>query len=153
MNRSTYWLFVLVAAVALATIMAKADEAPLKTGETVLIVGKDGKSRSFSHDDFAVVPRRRKKKVLAVAPKPAPAPMVCPEAAPAPKDNKNTVKLYAGVGPRGYETEIFSSSLHISQGYEFVMGVGYSRQLDRTWSVEAVGLTNYTALLGVGYSF
>jgi hypothetical protein len=63
---------------------------------------------------------------------------------------KNSLKLFGGVGPDSFDK---ANPNNVTQGFNFVYGLGYERQLSRRWSVEAVGLANKTGLLGVGLSF
>lgn len=143
----------LFASSVLADVGGEIAPDPTKKGEVVELVGKDGHVTKFDHENYAIVPRIKR------APKVCPPQVECHQpwnekiilVRPDPKNNK--VKLYGGVGPRVYEAEVFSGALHISQGYELVVGLGYERRLDDDWSLEAVGLTNRTGLLGVGYSF
>lgn len=68
--------------------------------------------------------------------------------------HKNSVRLLGGVGPSGaLSTIVNSNSATVSTEQGFIYGVSYTRQLSKDFSVEAVGLSNATGLLGVGVSF
>lgn len=121
--------------------------------------GRDGKAHSYNQDEYVVVKRRPK----GYKPKPRPTPSACPlVVAPAPtpqaqpeatKVYKNTFKAYLGYGPGGFSTTQVPSSITVNENFGALFGLGYSRQLSPRWSVEAVGISNHTGLLGAGYSF
>lgn len=134
----------LILLLALFSISAQADQ---------FTVTRNGKTSTFDSEEYVVVKRRK-------GPKPAPKAEVKPAPCPEPKVvvqpapvRKNTVKLYGGVGPSTYKTRVEGSTMHISQDYDPLFGVGYSRKVSERWSVEAIGLSNYTGILGVGYDF
>lgn len=119
-------------------------------GETFTVTRK-GNTKTYDSEEYVVVKRR--KGSVAAKPKPP-----CPTPTPLVVEKEvfkkaNTVKAYGGVGPNGFDVDKLSSSAQLSKSFDAVMGLGYSRQLDPTWSAEAVGLTNGTLVLGAGLSF
>lgn len=130
---------------------ALADEAPkyMQDG-SITVTLKDGKKAEFSTNEYMVVPRKPKKKS-------APTPVVVDSGTKKAEGTEvagpNAIKVYVGGGPRGIEVKKNTSSVTIEQDYGAVFGLGYSRQLSSRWSLEAVGLSNKTGLLGVGLSF
>lgn len=114
-------------------------------------VTRGGKTTTYSSEEYVVVKRRKPSPALATTKKEVSTPA---EPAEASKDSKNMVSLYGGAGPSRYGMEMISPSmLRVSQRYEPVFGLGYSRKLNRRWFLHGVGLTNGTGLLGGGYSF
>ena len=132
---------------------AFADEAPkyMRDGN-ITVTLKDGKKAEFSLNEYMVVPRKPKKKAV-------PVPTVVDSGAKEKKAEgtevagPNAIKVYGGGGPKGLEVKKSASSVAVEQDYGAVFGLGYSRQLNKRWSLEAVGLSNKTGLLGVGLSF
>jgi hypothetical protein len=67
------------------------------------------------------------------------------------KDTKrNTITLYGGFGPIG--THQPNQNVLVTD-YNFVFGAGYRWKLDEDISLDFTGLSNGTALGGMGYSF
>ena len=66
---------------------------------------------------------------------------------------KNSIRLLGGVGPTGVSVENVGSKAFAYEDKGAVLGLGYTRRLNRRWSLEGNALTNETFLLGVGFSF
>jgi hypothetical protein len=125
-----------------------ADIPSYLEGGTVTVTLKSGKTYSFQSDEFKVVPRvqaapsmdevRAHEGLVSFDP---------------PPRRLNTIKLYGGYGAQGVKSAAAPTSIIVSQDFKFVFGLGISRQLTEEYSVEAVGLSNGTGLLGLGYSF
>ena len=136
----------------LVSLSAFAQETPsyLKDA-SITVTLKNGKQYKYSANEYAVVKRENPKNVVIEinhegkrTTHQSPAIVV---------GGPNTVKALGGAGPSGLKMTIGSSSVTIEQDYGFTYGLGYSRQLNKRWSLEAVGLSNKTGLLGLGYSF
>jgi hypothetical protein len=129
-----------------------ADEMPeyMKDG-VITVTLKDGSSHKFSTNEYKVVKRESLKNVVVEHDEQGSRKVYqSPAMAVA---GPNSVRAFGGAGPSGLSVTTGASSVTIEQSYGFVYGAGYQRQLDSRWSVEAIGLSNKTGLLGVGLSF
>ncbi len=117
----------------------------------ITVTLKGGKSYEFSTNEYMVVRRDQHKDVVievdsegqrTVHQSPA---MVV--------SGPNTVRVLGGVGPKDIKVTTGATSVDIEQDYSLVYGLGYSRQLNNRLSLEAVGLSNKTGVLGLGVSF
>ncbi len=149
--------FILITSTALMlfcglSLVANAAELPeyMKDG-TITVTLKDGKSYSFSTNTHMVVSRFALKNVVVehsaegvrkVYQSPAMA-----VAGP------NAIKAFGGFGPTKLKVTPNAAGALVEQESGLVYGLGYSRQLNHRWSLEAVGLSNATGVLGAGYSF
>lgn len=136
----------------LVTTAVIASDIPeyLRDGN-ITVTLKDGKKYEFSTNEYMVVRRGSNKDVVVEydgegkrTVYQAPAMAVA---------GPNAIKVFGGAGPSGLEVKKGASSVTIEQDYGAVYGLGYSRQLNSRWSLEAVGLSNKTGLLGLGLSF
>ena len=67
---------------------------------------------------------------------------------------KNRIRLYAGGGPHLLHKDIHDSShVEVSQAYNPVFGLGYSRLLTERWSLGVSGFTNLSFFLNAGFDF
>lgn len=66
---------------------------------------------------------------------------------------KNKIKAYLGYGAHGYDVTLAEKNTVVRDDFKPLIGVGYERRLSPEYSVEVIGTTNETLLLGVGYSF
>lgn len=62
---------------------------------------------------------------------------------------KNALKLFVGYGPNDLDTSIRRADLDSDP----IMGIGYQRMLSEDFSLEALGTTSETLLIGGGYHF
>lgn len=122
----------------------------MKDGK-ITVTLKDGRKYEFSTNEYMVVKREGPKDVVIEVDgegkrtvHQSPAIVV---------GGPNTVKAFGGAGPSGIKVTTGPTSVTIEQDYGAIYGLGYSRQLNKRWSLEAVGLSNKTGLLGLGYSF
>ena len=144
-----YLALVLVAVIG---VTAYAGEMPgyLK-GATITVTLENGKTYEFAAEEYMVVKRHSETDVVVEIDEEgnrtvyqAPAMAVA---------GPNSIKAFGGAGPSGLKASVDGSKAVIDQDYGLVYGLGYSRQLNHRWSLEAVGLSNKTGLLGLGYSF
>lgn len=105
---------------------------------------EDGKIQKFDGNKYKIVRRGVKKKKP--APKVVTVTKTIVKKAPV---KKNRVRLMVGYGPN----ELRSSPNRADLDYDPVMAVGYSRQLDDTFSFEATAISSETYMLGVGVGF
>lgn len=62
---------------------------------------------------------------------------------------KNSLKLYVGYGPNEVEQDGINAKLDSDP----LLGVGYQRMLNEDFSLEVIGITNESLLIGGGYHF
>lgn len=128
-----------------------AAEAPsyLKDA-TVTVTLKGGKTYTYSANEYAVVVRTSMDKSEPMTQTPEAKTV---EASSTTAAGPNTFRAFVGVGPSGFSTTTTPGSVSIEQDYGALFGVGYSRQFTPRWSLEVVGLSNKTGIMGAGYSF
>ena len=69
------------------------------------------------------------------------------------KPKKNRLRLLGGFGPTGVSAEVSGSKAVANEETGLVLGAGYDRMLNDTWSIGGQIQTNKTFLLGLGYDF
>lgn len=143
-------LFLLGISIIAASAVAADLPGYMRDGKIVVTL-KDGKSYEFSVNEYMVV-RRGSGQAKAEQQAEEVAPRKQAEEGPVAA-GPNAVKVYGGVGPSDLKVATGATSVTIDQDYGPVLGLGYSRQLSRRISLDAVGLSNKTGLLGLGYSF
>lgn len=145
------YIVALISLLSFSTAMASEVAPSYLKGGTITVTLKNGKTYSFSADEYMVV--KRHAPTALVGPM-APAPervVILRDKAPEPK--RNTVTVYGGAGHDGLSVDKTATSLTVKQDTAPVFGFGYSRLLNDEVSLQAVGLSNSTGLLGVGLSF
>ena len=137
------YLFITLILLGLSTISAPAPDY-LKDA-TIVVTLKDGTTYTFSANEYMVAKRDANPTIQ------------LPEKPIILKDEsklKSTVKLYSGVGPSGnLNVESTPSTTIIRQETVFVFGLGFNQEINETFSLDVIGLSNKTAIFGVGYSF
>lgn len=101
---------------------------------------EDGKVQKFDGDEYMIVKRDSKKQPTVVEK------VVVVEK---PTYNKNAVKLFLGRGPDDLKTN--GSSVELEKNP--FLGIGYQRMLNQKFSVELIGTTNQSLMIGGGFHF
>lgn len=117
--------------------------AYLKDG-TITVTLKNGKTYTFSTNEYMVVKRGAKK--------PAPA-LEQLATAMKPEPRRNRVRVLGGVGPNGLETTRSASQATVTTTSGAVGGIGYDRLITDEVSVGGAALNNETYLLNIGLDF
>jgi hypothetical protein len=113
----------------------------LKGGE-IEIKLQDGSVYKFKSSEFKIVPRKKIKKDNKV------------KTADTSFDfSKQSIKIFAGVGPDGFTTTKKGSDIFVDDKKRLILGFGYEKRLTEKWGVEGVLLSNETGLLGASYYF
>lgn len=114
---------------------------------------EDGTLQKFDGDEYKIVKRNQKPvkpKVKVIKERVEVTKTVVKIKPP----KKNRITLYGGVGPNELDgRRLNDSTTRVELDNEAVFGVGYSRRLNDTLSLEVMGLTNETVLGGVGLEF
>ena len=121
------------------------------TKGTITVLLDNGMLREYPADKYLVVKRGRKKKKsnnISVA-----SPLTRVVFINAPTLKKNRVRVMGGYGPNGFNVDGGPKEYSISSSGGALGGVGYSRLLNSTWSVDVQSLTNKTFMVGVGFDF
>jgi hypothetical protein len=118
-------------------------------GGTITVTLKDGKSYTFSADEYAVVKRGSE------ASKPS---MVAEEYNPTvlivkKEEKKNRVTMHAGTGYYKMRDSYLSGAYTISQSRDALLGISYSRKLNEEFSIGGTIHTNETITFDVGVDF
>jgi len=146
-------IYVLSLVVMLVSLTAKAEakaEVPfpyMKDG-VIKVTLKDGKTYTFSLNDWKVVPRVQEP----VEVKPV-APAVVYLPAEKVEEKKNRVTLHGGYGQTGLKTELSPGMAKVSHERGIVFGGTYSRKVTDKYSISGTALSNQTFMLGLGYDF
>lgn len=140
----------------LFSVLAQADEMPayMKNG-VITVTLKDGKSYTFSSNEFMVV-KRHAVAIPKVAESPTQNQPSSPAPAPAPREEsyKNRVGLLLGYGLNGkINTSVGPSQVDVEQQKGVVGGVVLSHDLNKSYHIMGEALTNQTFLLGIGKGF
>lgn len=125
-------------AVLILVQLAKAEDkapAPFQNSDIKRTL-EDGKVQKFDGDKYMIVRRGKKKtpKVIVKEKK---------------VYKKNAVKLYLGYGPNDLDKGNNRADLDSDP----FIGVGYQRMLNEDFSIEAIGTTNESLMIGGGYHF
>lgn len=105
---------------------------------------KNGKTQKFDGNEYMIVKRGVKRKPIVVTK------TTVVEVERVKKVyKKNAVKLFLGHGPSDLSVQNNSVSLE----KEPFLGVGYQRMLNESFSIELIGTTNESIMLGGGYHF
>lgn len=127
----------------------------------VITVQENGRTKTYDTADYLVIKRRPKKKKLVAKPQAKPASQVA-QAPEKPKfirevvtqtefvTLKNRIRVMGGLGPNGIAVDGGPSAYDVTPSQRLVGGIGYSRLLNDSVSLDAQVLTNKTYTLGVG---
>jgi len=136
------------------SVIAQADEMPAYMKDGVITVTlKDGKSYTFSSNEYMVVARHPKvaAPVVAVAPS---APKQSQPEVPSEPAYKNRISLVVGYGYNGkLKTSESPNQVDVDQQKGAVGGVVLQRDLNTKYHIMGEALTNQTFLLGIGRGF
>lgn len=94
---------------------------------------KNGKLQKFDGNKYKIVKRRKTKS----------------KTKKQVKTKKNAVKLFLGYGPDDLDKE----GNRVELDRNPFLGIGYQRMLNKEFSVEAIGTTNESLMIGGGYHF
>lgn len=137
----------------LIVTQAKADDFPVYMKDGVINVTlKDGKTYTFSLNDWKVVPRVQSASEEDVVAPIAEAPAQSQEEK---EEYDNRFTVHGGYGPTGkLDTAVpVPGMVVVDPDHGFVFGVTYSRKISDKFSLSGTALNNKTLLLGVGYDF
>lgn len=130
-------------------IVGKIKEQPpekFKDGEITLQT-KDGGALKYNSNDYKVVPRYKYLRKKAE-------PKVEIKTVETLVQKKNQVTLHLGIGNDGISTKNRDDGkVDVSLQRNAVIGLGYNRYIDDTWSVSGTVLSNKTVTLGAGFSW
>ncbi len=145
----------LIKILALTSTLSIAQEMPAyMKGGTIGVLLRNGKTYTYSTDEYMVVKRGAKRapeKVEDVENEEA-SPIVV-VTLPAPAQKKNHVVLHGGVGRDGLDLKNNGATYEITERFEAVGGLTYCRDLEYSLGACATGLTNNTYLLGIKVEF
>ena len=117
---------------------AKAEEAPAPFQNSGIERKlENGKVQKFDGNKYKIVRRNAKRK----------APKVIVKEKRVYK--KNAVKLYLGYGPN----DLNRNNNTVELDSDPFLGIGYQRMLNEDFSIEAIGTTNESLIIGGGYHF
>lgn len=145
---------ILILSLVLMSQYAFSQETPayLKDG-TITVTLKNGKSYTFSSNEYAIVLRKPKSSmIIPVIGSVEEKPIV--KQAPELPYYKNRVSLLVGYGLTGQQS-VSSGPNHvdIEQKKGAVGGISLQRDLNKEYHIIGVGTTNQTFMLGVGKGF
>lgn len=110
---------------------------------------KDGTIQEFDGNKYKIVRRKTGPQPQhKPTPAPAPAPKIIVKTKPSPK---NRLTLYGGYGPN--DLEINETATKVRLDKDGLFGIGYSRKIGETLSLDAVILSNETFMGGLGVNF
>lgn len=142
-----YKFLVSIVALAISTTALASDVPEYMRGGKIVVTLKDGKSYEFSTDEYMVVRRH------ATAPPTTEAPVQVVERSSRSEETRNVITAFIGSGAGGLQTQHNPSSVTINSRQVGVFGFGFSRRISELFSVQAVGLSNRTGVLGLGVNF
>ena len=118
-------------------------------GGTITVTLKDGKSYTFSADEYAVVKRGSESaKPTMVAEEASKTVLVVQKA-----EKKNRVTMHAGTGYYKMRDSYVDNAYTISQSRDALLGISYSRKLNEEFSIGGTIHTNETITFDVGVDF
>lgn len=154
MNYIVALISLMLASTAIADVGVEHVRDESKKDEVVKLVDKNGKVTEFNHEDYAIVPRIKRRTVPSVKPCEPPRDVLVEVDRVVEKYRKNTITFLIGLSPNGYDIDGAGPySLAISNSRGFVGAVLYRRQLDERWGANAGVMTNGSFLLGPSYSW
>lgn len=145
----------MIAIVLMFSMVAQAEEVPsyLKDG-VITVTLKNGKTYTYSANEYKVVKRGAKKAapILAAAPSESQAPKSSEPVRES--SHKNRISVLVGHGLTG-KMNISSgpSTVDVQQDRDVIGGVMLQRDLTKDYHLMGGALTNKTFLLGVGVGF
>jgi hypothetical protein len=137
-----------------STAMAADEiEVPKYMRDSVITVTlKNGKTYTFSGNEYMVVKRHAKKKLPEGHAEIVELHKKVVELSKT-QQKKNRARLMGGYGPSGFEHSVSGNTVNVKTTNDVLGGVGYDRMLDDKFSVGGAALTNGTYLLNLGVDF
>lgn len=103
---------------------------------------EDGKVQKFDGDKYMIVKRGAKKKPAVIT-------RTVTIEVEKPVYRKNALKLFLGHGPN----ELQKNGNSIELDKDPFIGLGYQRMLNQKFSIEIIGTTNESIMIGGGFHF
>lgn len=142
-------MFTLIAAT-LFSLHSFAEEMPayLKDG-VITVTLKDGKTYTFSANEYKVVKREDKK----VEQRSTPCCSSTEHASHKSEEKKNRLSLNLGVGFDGQRVNQYSNHVDVTDKRAFVFGLSYGRKFYKDYSITGTIMSNETGFLGFGKDY
>lgn len=127
------------------------QEAYLKDGE-ITVALKNGKTYTYSTNEYMVVKRHTVAKPKPLAEAPAAAKIVIVEA-PKKKELNSRVIFHGGVGSDYEAVRMSQHHVQVREKTDFVFGASLGTKVKDNMSLTGTALSNRTYLLGVGFDY
>jgi len=146
-------IIAIISVLAFSTAYAQEVPSYLKDA-TITVTLKNGKTYSYSANEYFVAKRGQKKSESSSPLGPVASEPAQKASQPvASSQNKNRIRAFGGVGPTGFSSSSNGSSLSVQTKSGAVGGVGYDRMVSDKVSVGGQAISNGTVTIGVGLDF
>lgn len=138
MKKLSIFLMLLSMLTAPFAAQASSDQPEYLKGATITVTLKNGKTYTFSADEYKVVARRSDAVVLET------------KRLARKAQDSTKIRLLGGMGPTALRATTAGNSTTISQDYGAVFGLGIEGKVDEHLSLGMELLSNKSALISVG---